>query len=350
MLTEKKWLIVFILIAVIAAILIISLPRRKSPEQPYITEVHVKSGKVAVQSEGDAQKIIQLGPGEKAIIGRKDASDKSFKSLLEEIEKLKAIIDDLKNKNREYLAEIESLRAELEREREAKRQAAQDAEKTLQAAAETGVHGYVYDQKGHPAEGVTVSFSDFLDKQDVSTDESGYYKTNGLKEGFYTVACGLYPDEKPRIMVYSGKMTTLNFKTGDKVHLFGYLHDENRQPFSTDISITNSMHKTYRTSSNENGYYEFKNIPRDTYSVEINWGSRFESDTALPIEIPDDATEHRHDISLSAATISGKIIFKDTKEPVIGAHIRARSSTGIAYTHSDEKGFYWFGNPTRRAI
>jgi Carboxypeptidase regulatory-like domain len=330
---RRIFLLVVVVVLIVAGLIL--LREKRTGDTTFTTTVSVESGTVDVQSpEGTAR----LKAGETAVVGKKKVLTEKLKALEAEIEKLIAIKSNL-------FEEIAALKDALAQQRLANEQLTSDLQKPEETVSETGVHGYVYDLLGNPAGGVAMSISGFLAKQNTFTDKDGYYKTTELPEANYTVICEFYPDEKPRVMVYSGRMTTLDFKSPDKVDLYGYLFDENGEPFSTDISITDSMRRTYRVRSNEDGYYEFKNVPRDTYSVLVNWGARFENDTADPIEIPEDVTGHQHDIVLSAATISGKLIYKNTGEPVSGAYIRARSQTGTASTHSDDEGFYLFGNP-----
>jgi len=327
-----KYIFIAAIIVAVPCLFIFISAIRKRPSQPFTTTVSVESGTLDVQREGGEK--VRLEAGQQVVVGKMAKSDDRLKKLLEDNQRLKQTNDALR-------AEIEELMHRLEEMEQAKEKTDAQPE---EVAVKTGIHGHVFGPDGQPAQAVSVVIKGFIKEEKLLTDADGYYKSGPLPEGGYTIICEIYPEEKPRIRLYTGEIATVDFKTSEKARLFGYIHDENGEPFSADISITDTMRRTYRTRSDEDGYYEFINVPRDNYSVQVNLGLRFEDEVADPIQIPADEIEHQHDISLNSAIISGRIVYKDTGEPVIGAYIRVWSGHGIISTHSDEKGFYYFGN------
>jgi hypothetical protein len=161
----------------------------------------------------------------------------------------------------------------------------------------TIVDGYVYDQKGKPIEGATIS-GVLCGKgmEPTATNEKGYFKYDRASPGpqFIRVNAERHMGETRDFTAPEATTTTLEFRLAPatcKVH--GMVTDKNGQPLRAEVCLSKYGIITQKTWTDpKTGYYELPLLP-GTYDILANvtdylsegWRGDISTDTKVDLSL-----------------------------------------------------------------
>ena len=222
-------------------------------------------------------------------------------------------------------SQVKALQRQLEREKRKVERLKETADVGADVLAKTGVYGNVChpDKSVAPRARVALSPEDHGARESTETDGEGRYEIAGLRAGPYTATCDLYPEREVPVTVVYGKMTRQDFGGDRKVTVYGYVTLDDGTPVQGRIMMADATFSSrFMEQLDAEGYYEFEGVPRNEYRINI-YRATGGGGSAGSIQLPEHVSEYRHDVVLSALTISGTVTAGDGGEVVRGGNVQA---------------------------
>jgi hypothetical protein len=143
-----------------------------------------------------------------------------------------------------------------------------------QAVLNSRIEGHVYSSEGTPLGAVKVT----CDGRSTSTLFDGFYKFENLAPGTYNVTASLkgFRSESKIVSVKDNETLFVDFNLNEATgtaKICGYVRDaKTGKPLSGGTVMLILPTANRYATVDENGFYEFSNLPSDTYEV---WTSVF---------------------------------------------------------------------------
>jgi RNA polymerase sigma factor (sigma-70 family) len=233
--------------------------------------------------------------------------------------------------------------------------------------ARASLDGVVTDAQGDPVSGAAVVLSRQPDPADIlvyvrrpagmtSSDAVGRFHLANLREGRYVAtasAAGRGPVRSPVIKLVNGSTAQVTLVLGRTGHLVeGRVLDADGQSPIVGARVLATSSSTYNRDLDPLPLFEALTDSRGAYRLTLATGEfkvRAEASGYAPIEEPVAATRSLvRDFRLRpAARVSGQIVERETRRPVVGADVwltpvSTRVSLGFRQTRSDESGNFSF--------
>ncbi|MBM2834014.1 MAG: hypothetical protein HW406_1175, partial [Candidatus Brocadiaceae bacterium] len=136
------------------------------------------------------------------------------------------------------------------------------------------VFGFVFDERGMPLKGVTITVAGTAFSISTKTDEDGHYEFSNIAAGDYTLTYEKegYQTQTRDINLGEGEeldLGTIIMKLIVKGKIYGYVVNRKGNPIeSVRLSLKGERSELSKTLfSDQNGYFEFTDLEADTYVI-----------------------------------------------------------------------------------
>ena len=236
------------------------------------------------------------------------------------------------------------------------------------------IAGSVTDAAGAPVEGaVVIAFPPESTGRAGTTrwrfamTKGGEYRIEDLAPGVYMLirateedVGGKNPPRMQTAQVRSGETTRVDFAEAPKgATLLGRVEDSDGAPIPGAQVILFHFGKVGSAMksgfADGDGNYRIVELASGPYGIYLGRGASFTSVFLDVVTIPDSPTEVRHDVTVPAGTIAGRVTDARTGKGLAGARLTLLTGLGVGpefpggFTVADEKGEYRFRDLSPRS-